>query len=699
MKNKILLVIFLIVLNRLNAQWANMDGPYGGTVFALTSDGNYVYAGTQRGLFRSSVNNINWEQLGNEILDIRSIAVSEENIFIGTLGKGVYRSTDYGATWTQAINGLSLPYSNTMIRDIKISGDNIYVGYREGLYVSKNNGDSWTKIKSEPVFKMEIPRPNNLIIYGGRDKIILSDDNGSSWKDIWNYSKYFGVDIDLANEMIYAQVYSVTSIRSKIYAGTDRGIFLSNDFGSNWVQTNNGLKNSLITSLFINDEGIYAGSLEGGIHFSNNDGNNWTQINNGLSELEILSFTGSQTRIFAGTNSGVFMSASNGNLWAPINQGITGVSVNSIHFSGATYFLSSNYGVFKLSDANWTQTNNGISNKTVSSLAAIGEKIFVGTNDGLYSSSNNGAEWIKIKNGIAEAFITRLKVYENNLFVVASPKEIYKTTDLGISWVKLNLDSINADENVLDLIVNMGNIIVSTYSGKLFLSIDDGASWTIVNNNIPKDLIFTFVSNAEKIIGISRGGFIFTSTSNGADWTFDLGAPGSNLVNRIIPRSLTISNNNLFLGSDNGLFLSEDFGHSWIQIGLNNKIVLSLFVKGDYLFAGTEGYGIWKRSISEMITDVGYEEDDSITSFQLFQNYPNPFNPITKIKFDLPERAKTRLIVYDILGREVSLLLDSELETGNHEIDFDGSKYSSGVYFYKILSGKYSKMMKMILMK
>ncbi len=699
MKNKILLVIFLIVSNILNAQWANMDGPYGGTVYALTSDGNYIYAGTQRGLFRSSINNINWEQLGSEMLDIRSIAVSEENIFIGTLGKGVYRSTDYGTTWTQAINGLSLPYSNTRINDIEISGDDIYVGYREGLFVSKNNGDSWTKIKSEPVFKMEIPKPNNIIIYGGSDKIILSADNGSSWIDIWNFSKYFGVDINLANEMIYSQIYSVISIRSKIFAGSDRGIFLSNDFGSNWVQINNGLKDSFITSLFSNDEGIYAVSLEGGIHFSNDDGNNWTQINNGLSELEILSLTGSQTRIFAGTNSGVFMSASNSNLWAPVNLGINCVSVNSIQFSGTTYFLGSNYGVFKLSDANWVQINNGISNKTVRNLAVIGEKIFVGINNGLYSSSNNGTEWIKIKNGIAETDITHLKVYENNLFVVASAKELYKSTDLGTSWVKLNFDSINADEYILDLIVNMGNIVVSTYSQKLFLSNDDGVSWTVVNNNIPKDLIFTFVSNAERIIGISKTGFIFTSTNNGTDWKFDLGTPGSNLLNRIIPRSLIISNNNLFLGSDNGLYISEDYGQSWIPIGLNNKIILSLFVKGDYLFAGTEDYGIWKRSISEILTDIDYDKDNITTSFHLLQNYPNPFNPTTRIKFNLPKTVFTKLIVYDVMGREVRKLVNKEMEAGNHEIEFNSMGLSSGIYFYKIQTEEFAQTNKMILMK
>jgi len=70
--------------------------------------------------------------------------------------------------------------------------------------------------------------------------------------------------------------------------------------------------------------------------------------------------------------------------------------------------------------------------------------------------------------------------------------------------------------------------------------------------------------------------------------------------------------------------------------------------------------------------------------FTLSQNYPNPFNPTTKIKFDLPNIAKVKLTVYDILGREVSKLINSELGPGQYEVKFEGSNFSSGVYFYRL---------------
>jgi hypothetical protein len=81
------------------------------------------------------------------------------------------------------------------------------------------------------------------------------------------------------------------------------------------------------------------------------------------------------------------------------------------------------------------------------------------------------------------------------------------------------------------------------------------------------------------------------------------------------------------------------------------------------------------------------------------QNYPNPFNPLSTIKFDLPENANTKLVVYDIEGREISVLVDGYLKAGSYIIDWNGSNYSSGVYFYRLESGRFTQTKKMILLK
>jgi hypothetical protein len=73
--------------------------------------------------------------------------------------------------------------------------------------------------------------------------------------------------------------------------------------------------------------------------------------------------------------------------------------------------------------------------------------------------------------------------------------------------------------------------------------------------------------------------------------------------------------------------------------------------------------------------------------FRLDQNYPNPFNPSTTIKYELPKSSMVRLSVYDILGREVSVLLNDKGDAGVHEVKFDASGLSSGVYFYRLQAG------------
>jgi len=85
--------------------------------------------------------------------------------------------------------------------------------------------------------------------------------------------------------------------------------------------------------------------------------------------------------------------------------------------------------------------------------------------------------------------------------------------------------------------------------------------------------------------------------------------------------------------------------------------------------------------------------------FSLSQNYPNPFNPTTKISYTLPEHSKVRLSVFDLLGREVAVLVDKEENAGLHNVQFKASSFSSGVYFYRLQSSNNVVTKKMLLMK
>ncbi len=85
--------------------------------------------------------------------------------------------------------------------------------------------------------------------------------------------------------------------------------------------------------------------------------------------------------------------------------------------------------------------------------------------------------------------------------------------------------------------------------------------------------------------------------------------------------------------------------------------------------------------------------------YSLAQNYPNPFNPATKITYTLPKSGNVELRVYDLIGREVAVLVNELKQPGIHTVDFNASRLASGIYFYRIKSGDFSDVKKMILVK
>jgi hypothetical protein len=97
---------------------------------------------------------------------------------------------------------------------------------------------------------------------------------------------------------------------------------------------------------------------------------------------------------------------------------------------------------------------------------------------------------------------------------------------------------------------------------------------------------------------------------------------------------------------------------------------------------------------------AGVKEEGGIPAeFSISQNYPNPFNPTTRIEFALPKRAPTKIVLYDLLGREIQTPMNKELEAGYYEITVNADNLPTGVYFYRIQSGDFIQTRKMILVK
>jgi hypothetical protein len=118
--------------------------------------------------------------------------------------------------------------------------------------------------------------------------------------------------------------------------------------------------------------------------------------------------------------------------------------------------------------------------------------------------------------------------------------------------------------------------------------------------------------------------------------------------------------------------------------------------------AGTPNQEVYTANLNGLIS-VGTAQNNVPENFKLYQNYPNPFNPETLIKFDVPSSAsdgvQVRLSIYDVLGREITVIADERLRAGTYEFRWDASNVSGGVYFCKFTAGTFTDSKKMVLVK
>jgi len=175
------------------------------------------------------------------------------------------------------------------------------------------------------------------------------------------------------------------------------------------------------------------------------------------------------------------------------------------------------------------------------------------------------------------------------------------------------------------------------------------------------------------------------------------GSGGQNFINTTFDDSASLS---ITQGTPpyTGSFKPQTPLSSFISGQLAGNWILKIFDKT----AGNTGTLVsWCLEITYENNSIGIirNETNVINSFRLSQNYPNPFNPVTGIKFDIPKTSLVSLKVYDISGREIETLVNENLQTGSYETKWDGSMYSSGVYFYKLIGDGFTDTKRMVLIK
>jgi hypothetical protein len=145
---------------------------------------------------------------------------------------------------------------------------------------------------------------------------------------------------------------------------------------------------------------------------------------------------------------------------------------------------------------------------------------------------------------------------------------------------------------------------------------------------------------------------------------------------------------------------STDSGTTWERFnipGMNGNCYTIVAHEGD-LYVGCNYAPVYKRPVDEVLVGVG--PGSSIPrAYELLPNYPNPFNPTTVVSYQLPATSDVRLSVYDLLGREVAVLVNGKEAPGKYEVTFDARNLASGMYLYRLTAGSFGETKKMFLVK
>ena len=649
----------------LGAKWINnSSGLFNANllyVYSFTSDGNYLFAGTQNGVYRTPANIQSWVPSNSGIentivLALTFISKSTNNTkyLIAGTSNGIYISTNSGVNWSAS----SLTYWVSALAYKTKNGNSLFATTSgNGVYRSDDFGATWVNISSslpasllaEDVLVVD----NKIIISTYQYGVYLSTNNGSSWTLINN-----GLPTNGSNPI---DTRSLTFFDNNLYVGTNYGVYKSTNYGTKWTAVNTGLD---VTKIYSFGYNLFAGTTYA-IFASFDEGNSWEATIDGLSYLNVTSMAAKPNILFTGAyDLGVSYSDDNGDTWYPTNSIFGCDKVYSLGFKGNMLFAGSNFMIFRSSDNgnSWAQT--GYNGARVISLASNSQYLFAGSRNthskpsgDIERSSDNGNNWTVLTSGVFNTPVFALAVNNTNIFA-GTGNGVYRSTNNGNNWMLVNSGLSNTNVNFLTL---SGTTIFAGTDGGVFRSKNNGASWTRFNTG----LIDTTIT-----------GLVFTTNEN-----------------------------RVFAATDSGIFYTTLTGTKWIRVnsGLKSLICLSLCTDNDFIYAGISGSGIFRYSLAKMQTDE-LLTNGLPNNFSLLQNYPNPFNPKTKIRYEIPPVGQShafdvRLIVFDAMGREIETLVNEKQFAGTYETTFNAVNYPSGVYYYKLIADSYSETKKMILLK
>jgi hypothetical protein len=398
-----------------------------------------------------------------------------------------------------------------------------------------------------------------------------------------------------------------------------------------------------------------------------------------------------------------------------------------------------------LLQAQWVQ--KGLSNRAIAKMSVGSSVWFTVTSDSgsVFRSANGGSNWAQVlASGAYDIAVTP----NGTAFAAVGSNEVRvrgdslcRSTDGGVTWVNqisTEIYSVAVGPTGWAFCgLNMGG--TGPGGGTSFgVSTDNGSTWTFREPQGSNDLLggWAFVFGSHSVItwgdwsgggpghtiGVSISlddgrtwqrhgslcGLPMAWCSNGNIYYGDLClSPDTLNTSRLIGRMnvsalLALPSGGVLVGTDTmGIFLFGDNGDS---LGTRNEELTDLHIHtlamdtAGYVYAGTNA-GVWRRHVSQLVVSVNKLSSALPQHCSLDQNFPNPFNPETQIQYSVPRSSTVNLRIFDLLGRQVAVLVNEQKPAGRYTVKWDASRMVSGIYFYRLQAGAFRETKRMVLIK
>ncbi|MBZ0203951.1 MAG: T9SS type A sorting domain-containing protein [Ignavibacteria bacterium] len=371
--------------------------------------------------------------------------------------------------------------------------------------------------------------------------------------------------------------------------------------------------------------------------------------------------------------------------WYNMNLSFGG---EGIHFKDLNTGIISGY---KTTNGGFTWNYTGFGGP----MSFPGTSIGYATGGGLiFKTTNFGDNWIIQNNPTPENLSSIHFPDVNTGFACGGGGTLIKTTNGGNNWfivepINQSLKFAFYFSSVFFTDVQTGYIAGSKYAGDTSVFIkttDGGVNWNVQRFTISNWGIFTsmfFINSSTGFIGSATHAYVLKTINGGANWN-QVMIPTTNSIYSMFFPSASTGYASCFGGQ---ILKSTNNGNNWfLQTTGTGSVLYSIFFINDLT-----GYCSGDNNTVLKTTDGGGPpigitpiSNEVPVDYMLKQNYPNPFNPTTNIEFSLPRSSFVRLVVFDMLGREVETLVNENLSASTFKADWNASNYPSGIYFYRL---------------